>query len=71
MNFDRSSSICEEMAALNIDSGSGLPCELAGVSVPVVTCDCSVLLLEQAVDCDTLLMLDETLSEKMRSFLLG
>jgi hypothetical protein len=58
MNLDRSSSIWEEIAVLKTESGSGLPNELAGVSVPVVSCDCPVLLLEVDVDCELLLELD-------------
>jgi hypothetical protein len=58
INFDRSSSIWEDIAVLKTESGSGLPNELAGVSVPAVSCDCPVLLLEVDVDCELLLVLD-------------
>jgi hypothetical protein len=57
-NFDRNSSIWEPIAELKIDSGSGLPNELAGVRVVVLSCDCTVLPLDDTVDCDWLLLLD-------------
>lgn len=70
-NLERSSSICEPIAELKTDSGSGLPNELAGVSDAALSWDCSILPLEDTVDCDSLLMLDCTLSEKTLIFFFG
>jgi hypothetical protein len=71
VNLERSSSIWEDIAALKTESGSGLPNELAGVSVPIVPCDGSVLLREVAVDCESLFILDCMLSENIRIFFFG
>jgi hypothetical protein len=56
---------------LKIDSGSGLPNELAGVRVAVLSCDCTVLPLDDAVDWDWLFLLDCKLSENTRIFCFG
>lgn len=61
-NFARRSCTCEESAALktvsSASSGGGLPNEVAGVQVPREVCESFVVLLENTVDCDSLIMLD-------------
>lgn len=50
VNLDRRSFICDEIAALNTVSGSGLPWEDGDMRVPGVSWDCPVLPLEKTVD---------------------
>ena len=54
MNFDRSSLIWDDSAALKTLSGSELPKEVPGVSMPVESCDSAVDVLVVAVDCESL-----------------